>query len=393
MMSVKPDQRLSKKIHPPEEDTTVIPKNIFERLQHIKPPALLYDLRAFKKSVRDVVEAFGTYYFPVKCNPTPELLRAAVEQGAGLDVCSPQECDLAIKSGAKPGDISHTGVALDSHGMRRMNSLGIHVNLDSIQELEQWLSEWPGRSVALRLKPVENGGYADKFGISDLDLPQALKKINNAGARLAGIHVHFDHFANTPSGLALEYAPFLEKLTTLLVDEMPGMAYLNLGGGWPFFHGACEQMNPSDFAEAIRNQFSAPLSAAGFKGKIIVEPGEFVVADCGYWAAKVAVLKQGKDREMAILDTITPIPSAKLPYPAVALRRKNGRLARITGESAHHYTLAGVTNSPLDTIRESVFLPELKPGDIIVLCRAGAYLGTLMGGFHSRPTPKQHVVE
>jgi len=392
-MSVNSDQAPRQEIAPLAEHAPVIPEHVFQRLQHIQPPALLYDLRAFKKSVRQVVEAFDAYYFPVKCNPTPEILKAAAQQGAGLDVCSPQEFVLAMKSGVKSRDISHTGVALDSGGMSDMNSLGVRINLDSIQELEQWLVGLLGQPAALRLKAGENDGYATKFGISDVDLSVALKKIRAAGTRLEGLHVHFDHVAENPTDLALEYAPTLTKITTLLADHMPDISYLNLGGGWPFFHGARQQMGPLDFAAAIQKQFGRSLKEAGFSGEIIVEPGEFVAADCGYWVAKVAVLKPGEQQTVAILDTITPIPSAKLPYPVTVLRKKNGRFHPVTGERTRCYTLTGVANSPLDTIRESVRLPELKPEDIIVLGGVGAYLGTLMGGFHSRPTPKQYVVE
>ena len=392
-MPINSQRNSSERDEPLETLPPPMPARILEALQSVKPPSLIYDLVQFRKSVRDVVEAFDEYHFPVKSNPAPEILKAAVEQGAGLDVCSPGEFELAVKTGVKSSLISHTGMALDSCLSARMNSMKVQVNLDSLQEVEQWLMDLPGSPVALRLKAGNDMRYLNKFGVGDAELALALQKIKAAKTSLAGIHAHFNHFSKTPDDLAKEYKPFLGRLTAFLKDEIFNLEYLNLGGGWPFFYEIPGKMDPCAFAKAMKEKIMAPLRDAGFNGKIIVEPGEFTVADCGYWAAEVAVLKRGsQDRKVAVLDTITPIPSAELPYPAAGFRRKNGKLEQAPGKTAEACDLVGASNSPFDIIRKSVFLPGLKIGDMIVFRRAGAYLETLMSDFNSRPAPDRHIV-
>jgi len=402
-----------------ERQPRALPSCVLDALQSAELPCLLYRPSVLRRRIQTIMEVFPHYYYPMKCNPCRRLVETAVVEGAGLDVCSPPELDLALAVGTDPALISYTGLGLCVDLMRRLAKSGAMVNLDSIRDLEEWVQSCSGYPVGLRLKAGPQRSYRAKFGIAVEHFDTTARMLRSTGTGLRGIHVHFGHGGRSGAQVAAALMDTLVPVLERLKDLVAELEYVNLGGGWPVLYGDAQLVQPKDVADSLHAGLLAKLKSVGFSGQIAVEPGEFAVADCGYWAAQVVATKDsfecdhrsgsgweqtrethGRDQQrseemaaLAVLDTTTPIPSAAIPYPVHVLRSVNGRLVEVRGERSQPYRVVGITNSPFDTIRKRVLLPPLARGDVLVMGRTGAYLRSLIGRFHLRAPPAEYVLE
>jgi diaminopimelate decarboxylase len=135
--------------------------------------------------------------YAVKANSAGPILRALASRGAGADVVSGAELELAVAAGVVPGQIVYSGVAKLDDELDRALSIGwdgiLALQAESIEELPRIAARARavGRRgrVSLRLNPdieadthsyIATGHDEAKFGIPIEDLGDAI--------RLAGSH-------------------------------------------------------------------------------------------------------------------------------------------------------------------------------------------------------------
>jgi 2-[(L-alanin-3-ylcarbamoyl)methyl]-2-hydroxybutanedioate decarboxylase len=112
--------------------------------------------------------------------------------------------------------------------------------------------------------------------------------------------------------------------------------------------------------------------------RVVLEPGRYLVADCGYYAAEVTDVKRVAGTWFAVLSgginhflrpalgdysgTVTVFPiddwETVLPRPGV---------------SDAPVTLVGALCSPADVLARDIAVPEVRAGDVIVFSQAGSY--------------------
>ncbi len=328
-------------------------------------PLFFYRLPLLRENVSGMAASFPGFFFPAKCNPHPEVLRAVLDGGAGLSLRSFGELELALRLGAPKARLSFTGWGLGPALMGRLIGLGVTVNLDSAREVRDWVAHFPGEPFGVRLMAGDDPEYLSA-GFAREEVGQMLEDVNRAKARLTGVMVHWPHAVATAGEMAREFAPLPRLLANTIGPALAELDYLNLGGGWPAPYAGGEPIAPASVAEALSAHLLPALRASGFAGTLAVEPGRAVAAPCGYWAARVLKV----DGTTATLDTPPPTPPYCLPYPAHLLR--NGKEVR--NERGKACRLLGLASPPLDVIREQVPLPPLRAGDILVFSQAGAYL-------------------
>jgi diaminopimelate decarboxylase len=133
------------------------------------------------------------------------------------------------------------------------------------------------------------------------------------------------------------------------------------------------------------------LAAAGFRGALYGEPGRWVVGPCGYWAARVTAVKPhpgGEAYRVVVLDTNTPIPSRPAVTPFAVLRAG----ALLKQPRSLWCDIFGSANTALDSVGLEVRLPEVRPGDIVVMLGQGAYTRSMIPPFNERERPVALVI-
>ena len=183
-----------------------------------------------------------TLLYAMKANRHPAILEQMPVLADGIDVCSPNEARLALKSGFSERQISYTGTSLSEADLDFLvEHPDIHVNADSLSLLERMGKRSPGRRLGIRINPEMGLGYRNesrlvysgqtrpgKFGLLAEQLPEALAVARRH--RLAIDTVHWHIGCGWLDGQLDDLAEILRK-TTSLVSQLPDVEKVNLGGG------------------------------------------------------------------------------------------------------------------------------------------------------------------
>jgi diaminopimelate decarboxylase len=359
-------------------------------LDQYELPCFVYDPATLVANIESVRAQFPNYHYPVKCNPHPELVRAAIAAGAELDLCSSGDLEIANTLSALSSATSFTGVALTDGLMCKLAAAGCRVNLNSLDEAGAWAEHNGAGDPGLRVEvSTPNITYGSKFGVRATDLADVQRL--PGGVRIAGLHVHDSHRDRSPHAAARVLGAVFADVPSSIIEHLE---YVSVGGGWPHAYEGETSWDVGDVAAAFAREIEQPLRSRGFRGQLFVEPGEFVAASSGVWLARVASVKR-RDASLecvVILDTPTPIPCADFAYPVRLLRSVAGGYAIIHSATTVTCSIYGGSNSGRDCIRRDVRLPEPTRGDVLVICDSGAYVRSLISTFNERLPPAAHCL-
>ncbi len=367
-------------------------KKLPEWLLDITPPCFIYDLEKFREEIKTILDTFPQYRYPLKCNPHPSLLATVLSLGAGVDVCSVGELEKALMEDAPGHLINYCSVSYTTALIDHLVSIEATVTLNNLDDLQLMLARHPAQTPSLRIEAIDpNTPYGDKFGFSMNQWSHVEKILNQYQTYLSGLHIHTSHSPDI-NQLTQRLSPLLVALERLK-DWVPKMHFLNLGGGWPMLYGAqFHSVTAKDFEKILEKDFLPKAKKLGFKGEVLVEPGEYVTSSMGYWVAEVTGVKKN-EINLPIVFANTPgvVPSAEIAYPTALFRKCKAGWERVQNELVT-VKIVAATNSPFDTIRPTVMLPMPQAGDRLVFGQTGAYLPCLMGTFNSIPAPHTYIV-
>ncbi len=364
----------------------MLPRAVLQAIARIPLPGFVYDGAAARQRAAMAASVVDRCFFPIKACPEPDVVRAALAAGSGLDLCS--EGDLEIASTvACPGERwKFSSARADDTLLRRLCEAGAILDADSVEQALRWAA-CGGTVCGLRITARRPKAlYGAKFGIPAGEIGAAAGRLAAAGVRLAGVHLHDQHANLTPQEYAARLA---ENLAEVDGQILRGCEYVNIGGSWPMRHGnqaAAEVLR--DALKTLRER----LAALGFKGALYAEPGRWVAGPCGYWAARVAALKAhplGEAHRIVVLDTNTPVPCRPSLGLFVVLR--DGNL--VNTPRSLSCDIFGSANTALDSIGADVRLPVLELGDVVVSLGQGAYTRSLIPPFNERERPVTIVLQ
>jgi len=355
-------------------------------------PLFLYGadrIRANARRLRAALESSGCahrLYYAMKCNRFPPLLEMlAAEGGIGVDICSPNELDLALRCGFDPGDVSFTGTSVADRDLDRLLAHpDLHINCDSLSQIRRIGERDPGRAIGIRINPGLGTGYGDsarltyagsrttKFGIYREQWAEALTLAARHGLRVTAIHFHVGCGYLTEQLDAWEAAV---GAALAFLDDLPDATLVNVGGGLGLPHRAGDR--PLDL-----DRWSA-IVARHFGGRdltVAVEPGDYLVKDAGVLLLSVVGVERKRDTLFVAVDggfNLHPEPAYyDLPCEPVACRPREA-----DRDLWHAVSIAGNINEALDLWAEDHPMPPLEEGDRIALINAGGY-GSAMSSNH-----------
>lgn len=357
-------------------------------------PFYLYSeqkLRDNFKSFADAVKPLkkATVCFAVKSNFNPTILKILAGMGAGADIVSGGELELALQAGVPADKIVFSGVGKTRAELTAAIMAGIkQINAESESEIrlinEIAIGLNKTASVGIRVNPdvdarthekITTGKKENKFGIDWNDARRLFLSAEQfKGIFLHGIEVHV-------GSQILELSPFREafvktkKMLNDLKEHGVSIQTVDVGGGLGVAYKTDESApSPADYIAVLQDVLG------DFDGEFVFEPGRCISGDAGVLVASVVRVKQTGDKRFAVLDA----GMSDLVRPAMYDAYHNIEAVK-GGEASERYDVVGPICESADIFGKDRMLPELNEGDLIAIETAGAYGAAMASNYNGRP--------
>lgn len=335
--------------------------------------------------------------YAVKANSNLGVLNVLARLGAGFDIVSVGELERVLAAGGDPAQIVFSGVGKQVEEIQRALTVGIKCfNVESIPELLriEAVAEEMGlvAPVSIRVNPdvdpkthpyISTGLKANKFGVefeSAREVYQQASELKHL--KVIGVDCHI-------GSQITEIEPFLDALDRLLVlvDQLTEdgikIQHLDLGGGLGVRYKDETPPTPAEYVNALLER----LGDREFE--LIFEPGRAIAANAGILLTRVEYLKEGEEKNFAIVDAAMNDllrPALYDAWQAIvpASIREDG--------SDKVWDVVGPVCETGDFLGKDRQL-NLKAGDLLAVKSAGAYGFAMASNYNSRNRPAEVIVD
>ncbi|HWH01921.1 MAG TPA: type III PLP-dependent enzyme [Pilimelia sp.] len=345
--------------------------------------------------------------YAVKANGHPAVVAALAEAVDGLEVASGGELDLAVAAGAR--EVVFGGPAKTDAELRAAVAAGALVHVESALELRRLALAAAGSgagsagaapsgapasgvgpagrpvAVAVRVNRSAAGpggshrmtGAPTPFGVAEAQLGEVLTLAATLpGLRVVGFHLH----AVSNNLDAAAHARFIADAVAWSVAaagrHRVALRYVNVGGGLGVDYVGREAFDLAALRAGLAGLAGGGALPPGVR--LVVEPGRFLTADAGWYAAEVLDLKRTHGRWFAVLRGGThhfrlpaawgySHPFAVLPVEAWPYPFPRPQVRDVAVDAV------GELCTPRDVLTRGQRVGRLRVGDVLVFDRAGAY--------------------
>ncbi len=353
-------------------------------------PFHIYDEKAIRANARYVKQAFSwnegfREFFAVKAAPNPYLMKILKSEGFGVDCSSLPELLLAEKTGIIGEEIMFSSNDTPAEEFVKAKEMGVIINLDDITHLPflETHAGLPGL-ICMRYNPgsLKEGNVIigkpeeAKYGFTREQLFEGYRIARDKGINRFGLHAMVAS-NELEASYFVETAEILFNLVVEISREL-GICFefVNIGGGIGIpYKPDQEPVDLNVVSSGVKDRYEQIIAANGLAPlKLFMECGRMITGPYGYLVSRVRHIKKTY-KNFAGLDATM----ADLMRPAIY-------------GAYHHITVMGKENVPHDTVYDVTgslcenidkfavdrFLPELSPGDLLVIHDAGAH-GYAMG--------------
>ncbi len=402
-------------------------------------PLWVASLRGIEHNYRRFVDAWEARYpqiechYSIKANHTLEIVRTLQRAGGRFDCTGEAELQIALMSGAAPERIVLNGNGKSPAALRLAAELGIRqVNIDSIGEAERLneaaLAAGTVSDCVVRLQLGYNDLLANdasyestlkiwegKFGVAvgTGEAERVIAYIRDAPwLRFCGLHHHLAF-----SGVAGDYTIEIEtghhrdvmREICAFARRIEGslgvtVERIDCGGGFASGDGIF-MVTPGNAGDGTMHALpaidryidavSGPVREAFAEDRLPIlqfETGRYQVAKDVVLVTRVSDVKDGHSdppRRFVTCDSsmqqFTAKGFQKVAHQVVHATRAddpaNGKLADVVGQTCAY-----------DSSCEDVYLPDVEPGDLLVMTGQGAYCDTSGTNFNAMTRPGTAVV-
>lgn len=335
--------------------------------------------------------------YAVKANSNLGVLNVLARLGAGFDIVSLGELERVLAAGGDPSRVVFSGVGKQVTEIRRALAVGIKCfNVESVPELLRinCVAEEMGLTapVSIRVNPdvdpkthpyISTGLKANKFGIS-FELARDVYKqaADLQNLKVIGVDCHI-------GSQITELSPFLDALdrVLVLVDQLAedgiSIKHLDLGGGLGVRYKDETPPSPAEYVQALLEK----LGNRQFE--LIFEPGRAIAANAGILLTRVEYLKEGEEKNFAIVDAAMNDLLRPALYDAwqniIPASKQQAGLSKI-------WDVVGPVCETGDFLGKDREL-SLATGDLLAICSAGAYGFAMASNYNSRNRPAEVMVD
>ena len=373
------------------------------KFRELETPFYYYDANLLRDTLNVIRTEAAQYnkfcvHYAIKANANPKVLSIIREHGLGADCVSGGEIAAAIKAGFPASKIVYAGVGKTD---REIN-LGLDhdifcFNVESVPELEviNELAAAKGKiaRVAFRINPdvgahthasITTGLAENKFGISMQDMDKVIDRaleMNNV--KFVCLHFHIgSQILDMGDFVAL--CNRINDLQEKLYARQIIVEHINVGGGLGIDYAHPNRQPIPDFADYFATYHKhlklRPQQTLHF------ELGRSVVGQCGSLITKVIYVKQGTNKQFAIVD------GGMTDLIRPALYQAYHKIENITSEEPNEtYDVVGPICESSDVFGKAIDLNRVKRGDLIALRSAGAYGEIMASGYNCRTLPQGYT--
>lgn len=317
------------------------------------------------------------------------ILKFLKKLQAGLDAVSVEEIKLGLLAGFSPEDIVFTPSSADFEDIVFATELGVRVHIDDLYNLELFAKKYGSlKPVGIRFNPlvfaggndnISTGHINSKFGILKTDLDVVLSMVNKYGLVVDGLHVH------TGSDI-LDVDKFLEGVSAIfsMVDEFSYLKYLDLGSGFKVKYKEDDLLTD---VELLGKMINEKLLALNKNLSIFIEPGKFLVSNCGFFLVKCNTIKNNKGKLIAGVNSGFNHFIRPMFYDAY---HEVINLSNLSGPLFEYDVVGYICEE--DTLAKKRFINEIKPGNILCFRNAGAYCFSMSSNYNSKLRPAEVLI-
>lgn len=363
--------------------------------ERLGTPLYVYSASAMRERIVSLQAALqGTDHlicFAVKANSNRGVLGFMHGQGVGADIVSAGELWRALQAGIPPERIVFSGVGKTETEIAEALRIGIlRFNVESHDELlllqRVAAAQNATARAAVRINPdvdalthakISTGKAENKFGVS---IDEARRWFAQRGGlshvQLDGLHVHI-------GSQILSLQPFRQALQRVaafwreLLSLGHRVASIDVGGGL----GVCYREGHDHPVDAAAYVALVREALPGFDGRLLFEPGRYLVGEAGVLLTRVIRLKQGEERTFLVLDAAMNDLARPSLYDAWH------DIVPVGGDARPmiSYDIVGPVCETGDTFARARALPACAPGDLLMIRGVGAYGASMASTYNSRP--------
>jgi diaminopimelate decarboxylase len=363
--------------------------------RRVGTPCQVYSTTAFRGRIDALQSALkgmnALVCYAAKANSNVAILQLMAQAGLGADIVSGGELWRCLHAGIPAERVVFSGVGKTAGEIADALDAGVaRFNVESADELQLLQRIAAERNVvanaSARINPdvdalthakISTGKSENKFGVS---IDEAREWFAGSAAlthvRLDGLHVHIGS-----QMLSLDPVRAALQRVAAFWRELAGAGHairsLDVGGGLGVCYraGHDHPVSIGDYAAAIRGVL------AGFEGRILLEPGRWLVAEAGVLLTRVIRVKQGRQRKFLILDAAMNDLLRPSLYDAW-----HDIVPLVDGSrTMQAYDVVGPVCETGDTFARDRELPECEAGDLVMIRATGAYGASMASTYNSRP--------
>ncbi len=361
-------------------------------------PLYVYHAERIKEQYMNLLEAFSganvRFFYAAKALTNINILRYVNSIGCNVDCSSVNEAKLALYAGFDPKNVLYTSNNVSFEEIEEAQSLGIHINIDSISNLRKFGRKFGHNyPVGIRLRPnimaggnlkISTGHADSKFGIPLENLSEVLDLVRETGLFIRTLHIH--------TGSEIRDVDVFAKGIEVLLEvarQFPELEVIDLGGGFkvPYMPGEAGTDIPL-LGKKVKEEFDRYEAKHGRKLQVWFEPGKYIVSECGYFITKVNVLKPAVNAVFAGVDTGLNHLIRPMFYGSY---HKIENISNPSGALGEYNVVGNICET--DTFAENRTLPEIREGDYLVFRNAGAYCFEMSSHYNSRFKPAEVLVQ
>lgn len=350
-------------------------------------PTICVSLDRAKSNVRflqtRLVSVDHSIHYAIKASYLKPLVMAIQKQGAGAEVISEYEWNLALKAGFSGKQIVMNGLGRTAEELMMAINSGAIVNIDSLSELKKLcpfadVFKESHQNIGLRVHPCfeGDGNFVQrdgKLGMNYSEIRECVLFAKEIGLNVNGFSFHVfsnqvnpDSYKSALKSLA-DFTRVIEKDFNIRCD------YIDIGGGIAprmFFEsdGALESFL-ADIISSFKRYYPSHTG-------LIMEPGRYIVADAVVIFSRIKTIKRNNGGTWAVLDIGTNylIPAPGSNFKILPCEHSPGGAS----ESEMVKFVDGIC-SPAGFIGEAFV--DVDEGQMVAIVNSGAYTSVMREEF------------
>ncbi len=370
-------------------------------------PCYVYDWASIEQRIADL-GAFDAIRYAQKALSNIAILDRMRKRGVVVDAVSAGEIQRALRAGfvpnSHPAGIVYTADVFDRESLELVTKHQIPVNVGSPDMIDQLGQCAPGSNIALRINPgfghghsqkTNTGGPQSKHGIWHTDIDECLLRADRHGILVTGLHMHigsgtdFEHLSQVCAAMekaCLEVGRTVKTISAgggLPIPYKPEQSYIDLEQYYQLWHATRNRLQDK-FGHAI---------------ELEIEPGRYLVAECGYLIAEIRAIKSMGDNTFYLLDAGFNDLARPILYGAyhpISIAHRDGSTSGLERDVIVGGPLC--ESGDIFTQEEGGFvshrrLPAANVGDLLVLEVAGAYGYAMASNYNSKYRAPEVLIE